>query len=328
MQQMMCCKLRSIVLVLTLVATWSGMAFATDVSAPMGAARELAKEARGDFDAGRFEEAGRKFQRAYEIANVPVFVLWAARSLARHGELVSASEFYRQAISLAPNDFWIGNAQQEAQAEAAKELGELQPRIPRLLIRVESAGANEVEITIDDVKIASALVGIEIPKDPGRRHIVGKKGAETVEQTIELGEGEHKEAVLTFISESKIVVVAPPPPPPPPPPPSRTQRIWGWVAVTIGGAGLFTGAVTGIIVASNSGLRSDCPNGTCDPSKVSSGSASTYNLMRNLSTAGFVVGGIGTAVGVTLLLWTPKDELAPRAALWLGPNSAGIKGEF
>ena len=327
MQQLMCCKLRCVVLLLTLVATWSGMAFATDDTA-MGVARKLANEAKGDFDAGRFEEAGRKFQRACEIANVPVLALWAARSLARYGELVSASEFYRQAVSLAPNDFWIGNAQQEAQAEAAKELSELQPRIPRLLIRVEGAGANEVEVVIDDVKIASALVGIEIPKDPGRRHVVGKRGTETVEQTIELGEGEHKEAVLRFISESEIIVVKPPPPPPPPPPKAGPKRTWGWVAVSVGAAGLLTGAVTGIVVASSSALRNECPSNPCSSPKVNSGQVSTYNLMRNISTAGFVVGGIGAAAGVTLLLWTPKRESEASMALWLGPSSAGVKGAF
>jgi hypothetical protein len=89
---------------------------------------------------------------------------------------------------------------------------------------------------------------------------------------------------------------------------------------------LLTGAVTGIVVAADSGLRNDCPNHSCDSSK--SGSVSTYNLMRHISTAGFIVGGVGAAVGVTLLLWTPKHESEPRVALWLGPGSAGVKGAF
>jgi hypothetical protein len=50
--------------------------------------------------------------------------------------------------------------------------------------------------------------------------------------------------------------------------------------------------------------------------------------MRNISTAGFIVGGVGAAVGVTLLLWTPKPQYEPRMALWLGPSSAGVKGAF
>jgi hypothetical protein len=307
-------------LALAVVANWSGVALAIDESA-REAARTLANEAKQDFDEGRFEEAGRKFQRAYEVAKVPMFALWAARALARRGQPVAACEFYRQAVELTPNDFWAGSTQQQAQADAGKELIELQPRIPQLRIRVEGVAANEVEVAIDDVKIASALIGIDLPTDPGQRHIVGRRGAQTLEQTIDFGWGEHKEAVLTFKAEV-------PPPPPPPPPPKTHQRTWGWVAVAVGGAGLLTGAVTGIVVASDSGLRSDCPHGTCNSSKVTSSTVSTYNLLRNLSTAGFIVGGVSAAVGVTLLLWTPKRESERGLALWLGPGSAGVEGAF
>jgi len=84
--------------------------------------------------------------------------------------------------------------------------------------------------------------------------------------------------------------------------------------------------VTGIVVLSNSGLRNDCHNDTCDASK--SDKVNTYNLMRNLSTAGFIVAGVAATVGVTLLLWTPKHKAEPRVALQLAPGSAGITGAF
>jgi len=321
------CKLRCTAVVLATALVWSGAVHATDDSAK-GAARELANEAKNDFDAGNFEEAGSKFQRAYEIAKVPTLAVWAARALAKRGHLVAASELYRQAALLEPNDLWVGDTQRQAQADAEKELGELQPRIPKLRIRVEGAAPNEIELTVDGAKISTALFGIDLPTDAGRRHIVGKKGSDIVEQTVELAEGDRNEAVLTFSSLSKppppLVVVAPPLPPPTPP--GSPRRLWGWIGVSVGAAGLLTGAVTGIVVAANSGLRNDCPNGTCASSK--SGSVSTYNLMRNVSTVGFIVGGVGAAVGVTLLLWTPKGEAEPRVAIWLGPSSAGVKGAF
>jgi len=122
-------ELRSLVLVLTIVGFLNGTARAIDDSAK-GAARALANEAKRDYDAGRFEEAGHKFQRAYEVAKVPTLALWAARSLAKQGQLVAASELYRQATRLTANELWIGDAQQVAQADAARELAELQPLIP------------------------------------------------------------------------------------------------------------------------------------------------------------------------------------------------------
>jgi len=94
-----------------------------------------------------------------------------------------------------------------------------------------------------------------------------------------------------------------------------------------GAAGLIMGGVTGIVVLSDSSLRNSCPNGVCT-STVSKSKVDNYNLMRTLSTAGLIVGGVGAAVGVTLLLWTPKHETDSRAALWLGPGSLALKGTF
>ena len=81
------CKLRCTVLALEVVANWSRVALAIDARE---AASTLANEAKQDFDEGRFEEAGRKFQQAYEVAKVPMFALWAARALARRGQPVAA----------------------------------------------------------------------------------------------------------------------------------------------------------------------------------------------------------------------------------------------
>jgi hypothetical protein len=92
----------------------------------------------------------------------------------------------------------------------------------------------------------------------------------------------------------------------------------------VGAAGLILGGVTGIVVSSDSSLRSSCPNGpACTASKVS-----TYNMMRTLSTVGLIAGGVSAVVGVTLLVWTPKREGDTHAALWLGPGSVALKGTF
>jgi len=350
-------RLRCAAFVLATAMAWAGNVYATDDSAK-GAARELANEAKSDFDAGKFEDAGSKFQRAYEIAKVPTLAVWAARALVKRGKMVAASELYRQAALLAPNDLWVGNTQQEAQADAEKELAELQPRIPKLRIRVVGAVANDVELTVDGARIANALVGIDLPTDPGNRHIVGKRGTDVVEQPVDLAEGERKETVLRFNVLAPVVVRPPAMPMAPAVSagaataalplashdglsaiarPAGTeagpadsvgsaQRTWGWVTLGVGAAGLVAGTVAGIVVMSDTGLRNDCPNGVCAVSK--SGSVDTYNLMRNVSTAGFIVGGVGAVLGATLLLWTPKHEAEPHVALWLGPRSAGVKGAF
>jgi hypothetical protein len=348
-------KLRSLVLVLTIVGFWHGTARAIDDSAK-GAARALSNEAKRDYDAGRFEEAGRKFQRAYEVAKVPTLALWAARSLAKHGQLVAASELYRQATRLTTNELWVGDAQQQAQADAAKELAELQPRIPVLRVRVEGAAANDVAVTIDGAMIAGALFGIDLPADPGWRRVVGKYGDESLEQTVYLNEKDHKEAVVKFSGRPLAQTAGATRPPlaaaataqpaaatgaegqsaatlttSTPGQPGATasggaQQTWGWVAVSVGAAGLILGGVTGIVVLSNSSLRDRCKNGCSNPDDKSK--VDTYNMMRTLSTVGLIVGGVSAAVGVTLLVWTPKRDGDTRATLWLGPGSVALKGTF
>ncbi len=191
------CKLGRAALVLTFLAVWSGVARATDEKAKV-AARNLANAAKRDFDAGHLEDAEVKFRQAFAIARVPTLALWTARVLVKRGRLVAGSELYRQASELTPNDLWIGNAQEKAQADAKRELEALQPRIPKLRIQVKGAAPSAVELTIDDVLAEGAWIGTDVPVDPGRHRIVGKTSAETSERALDLLEGERKEAVLTF----------------------------------------------------------------------------------------------------------------------------------
>jgi hypothetical protein len=191
------CKLARAAWALIFVTAWSGLARATDDSAKLEA-RNLAKAAKRDFDAGRLEDAQRKFENAYAIAKVPTLALWTARVLVKRGQFMAGAEAYRQAAQLARNDLWIGNAQEQAQAEAKRELAGLLPRIPKLRIYLQGAVTKEVALTVDDVNVAGLLPGSDLQVDPGRHRIVGKTHAQTLELAVELVEGERKDAFLKF----------------------------------------------------------------------------------------------------------------------------------
>jgi hypothetical protein len=263
-------------LVLAWLLAASHPAAATD-DRSKAAARALAKEAKQDFDGGRFDDAALKFQRAFEVARVPTLAVWAARALVKCGRLVGASELYRLATQLSPNDLWLGNAQQTAQEDARREMGELLPSIPKLRVRVEGATRDQVEVSVDQAKIANALLGFEIPADPGRRQIVGRRGAETVEETVELKQQERKEVVLRFSPVELATPEATVPPPGPldeaaPPESARNddairltstpavedvqasrpiyKRWWFWTGV---GAVVVAGSVTAFMLNRSSG---------------------------------------------------------------------------
>jgi hypothetical protein len=322
------------------------------------AIRGLSNDAAADYNNGKFEAAHDKFSRAYALAKVPKLAVWVARSNAKLGRLVSAYEYYRQAVRLPRNELWVGEAQELAQKDAEKELALLLPRLPKVKIAVEGVEANSVEVRIDGTVVPAELLGVERYLDPGMCEFVATRGTTVLRQVVELPEGGVKNIVLRFepglldtakptpnsteqSSSSSTVVVAT----------DRTktarnsdlihpsnavatgqaQRTWGWVSIGVGVAGVLTGAVAGVIVAGKySDLKSSCPGGTCDANESSD--VESYRSMRTLSLTGFVVGGVGSALGLTLLLTSPRhaDSSAKAAELgvWVTPESAGLRGSF
>ena len=79
------------------------------------ASRELARDAKHDYDRGHFDEASQKFQKAFFATEVPTLALWSARALVKQGKLVTAAEFYRRASQLQRNELWLGDAQEQAE---------------------------------------------------------------------------------------------------------------------------------------------------------------------------------------------------------------------
>ena len=310
------------------------------------AVRQLSNEADGDFEAGRYQQALEKFQRAYESAKVPTLLALIAKTQVKLGHLVEAYEAYHQATILERNDLWVGSIQQDAQRDAQRSLDELQPRIPRLTIRIEGANPKGVTVRLDDADIPSSLIGVARLVDPGQRRIVGHLGNSEVHAEATLSEGERKEVLLKFPQNEATVPKALPLAPVPPnqaiqtdsgakqPIPldsdakhSNSARTWGWIGVGVGTTGLALGATTGIVLAAKHGsITSDCPNNKCERTFWSD--ADTFNTLRYVSAIGFIVGGIGTAAGITLLATNPKQETKPRVGLWLTPSSVGAKGTF
>jgi hypothetical protein len=346
------------------LAAWSHPVRAVDDS-DKEAIRVLSNEAAADFDQRRYDAAREKFLRAYRIAQVPKLAVWAARANEKLGHLVAAYELYRQALSFQPNDLWKADTQQQAQKDAEEELGKLQPRIPKLTIVIEGARADDVTVRVDDKQVPSDLLGVERLADPGQRQIVGQRSDEVQNQAVTLTEGEKRQVVLKFRSTQTPAVATPgvaagpassapsgqasaqsngivpskttsetnnPLPNAQPAseqnsPRTSTERTLGWIGVGVGAAGLALGTTTGLIVGFKYGdLNTQCPNRNCNGQHTPE--VNTYNAMRTLSTVGFIVGGVATAAGVTLLLTTPKEKAPAQVGVWLSPNAAAVTGSF
>lgn len=311
------------------------------------AVRRLSNEAVADFNAERFAVARDKFMRAYEVARVPRLAVWIARASERTKQLVSAYEYYRQAARLEQNELWVGDVQQQAQRDAETELAVLTPRLPRLVIGVGGARPSEVEVRVDEAVVPPALVGVERFVDPGKHEVTGSWQGKVVRESVIVDEGAKFAVELRFdlatstLGSASATAVRPTPSDsraPVTPAKSHgplragsTQRTWGWVTLGVGAAGLATGLGAGAVVAAKyKGLDRDCANGVCPASEQSR--VESYRTMRLVSTVGFVVGAVGAATGVTLLLLAPNST-SPTGArhgieLWASAGMVGANGTF
>ena len=241
----------------------------------------------------------------------------------------------------------------QAQKDAAQEVSELTPRIPKLVITMEGARPDEVTLTVDGKPLATALLGEEQPMNPGTHNIRGTRTAEAVEQPITLLEGQAQRLVLRFQARAAAPAMAPAAPPAPaavpvvPPPtaapasskPHSTHAASGgnktlaYVAFAIGGAALVTGGVTGALAISK---RSDldanpaCEDGVCDPSVQ--GDVDSFRTMRTVSTIGFVAGGVCAGAGLVLWLTSGSGHEdasdSARLGLRVAPNTVSMIGSF
>jgi hypothetical protein len=283
------------------------------------AARSLGYAGVDAFERREYGSASDKLEKAFAVLRVPSIGLWSARAFARLGRLVQASERYRLVGTL-PTSGGETAVQLQAQADAARELGELLPRIPSLVVVVDGGAPSQV--TVDDSPVPSSLVGEAMPLNPGSHRLVARRGDETASADVALGESEHKRVVLRLARATPRPVEG-----------ARTtsdgsqQKAIGIAGLAIGGAALAAGAVTGILAAgkkSSFDSNPACANDAC-PSSLQS-EIDVYNRLRFASTLSFVAGGVLAGTGGILLLTLPKSQ--ERVSLRAAPGSVAIFGSF
>jgi hypothetical protein len=94
------------------------------------------------------------------------------------------------------------------------------------------------------------------------------------------------------------------------------------------------GAITGgLALSKHSDLAAACQGGHCPPGSQGTNQPKidSYNLMGNLSTAGFAVGGALAVTGIILVATAPNKP-APKQGRMItpvvGPSFAGMVGRF
>jgi hypothetical protein len=178
-------------------------------AADKATARDAATQGIQDYREGKYAEALDLLKRAQALYDAPVHQHYIARCQRELGSWIEAAEGFR-ALSHRQLDSSAPPQWQDAVTEAGRELSELEPRIPRLLIRVEPKSAEVSRLAIDDVEVPNAVIGMERLANPGTHHItLAAKGYRDTEQTVEAKAGESTEVKVVLERADAAKVVAP-----------------------------------------------------------------------------------------------------------------------
>jgi hypothetical protein len=295
------------------------------------AARILGSAGVEAFEAQDYVTASDKLERAYSTLKAPSLGLWSARALTKLGKLLEASERYQEVVRL---EIMGGEraVQLQAQADAATELERLSTQVPNLVVKLAGATADTTNVTIDDVPLATALIGERRPVNPGKHRVVGVSAGKTVKQDVTVAAGETKPVELSFTRQANVpqplaVAAAPGQSESFAATPGPSRRTGAFVVLGVGGAGLVLGGVAGVLAIgkkSDIDKNSNCQNNRCLQSEEDV--VGSYRTWRTVSSAGLIGGAVLAAAGVGLLLTAPKQP--EPTALVLGPGSITLSRRF
>ncbi|MET0385820.1 MAG: hypothetical protein ABW321_07670 [Polyangiales bacterium] len=329
------------------LATAPLSAAAQNEDATRNAARQLGAQGVEAFWAEDYRGADDKLDQAYHLFPTPTLGLWSGRARVKRGRWVEAAERFREA----QHSEIVGDvaAQKQAQQDAATELNELSPRIPSLTLQLPSGEPSDLEITLDDQAVPSALLGVERPTNPGAHRVVAvskRSRDERFEAEVQLSEKEHK--ALPIVLHAAVVATTTAADPSPATAPTDLQPAAAattttatasdrestnpaWLepvaigAIAVGGASLIASGITFALARSK--LDSYCPDETCE----SQDQVDSYKAVKTVSTVTFYAGALAAVGGVVMwlaakdVLSTPADQ---RMSWNVGPGSVSVRGTF
>jgi hypothetical protein len=316
------------------------------------AARSLAGQGKAAFDTADWDRARDLFHRAYTLVPAPTIALYEGRALAKLRRFVEAEEAYMRAARTeldaeSPEPF------RKAVHDAEDDLLALQLRMPKVTIVPSGPGAREAElsVTLDGHPLKSALLGVQMPIDPGEHSLRALvPGAAPVQVTFSVVEKQQQKVDLPVPRAGQVaktpkvveagpaaprVIEAVPSAPKAVAPPEQRPAPWqlpaALVAGGVGVAGLATGVMTGLMAGSRySNAERECPEHACIEGSAGWETVQSFRTLRTVSTVGYIVGGLGLAGGATLFLLAPKK--APSSvgsvAVWLNVSSVNVAGAF
>lgn len=315
-----------------------GLALAAPSAAEVNAARETYREGVALESAGNWAGALSKFREVASVKATPrvrFHIGFCQEKLGRWNEALGA---YKMALAEADREN-AADVVKEAESARAK----LESRIPRITVR-KTPGAGSATVSLDGVVLGAAMLGTEMPVDPGPHTIeTALPGRPAIRTSIELREGERKTVDAALPDPAEPAPGSSGHAAPTAVPPSATaqattpSRVLPWLVTGVGAASL---AASGVFYVLRQGVISDL-EASCGPEfRCSEADRSTYDRGSTYTTIANVtlgVGIVGVGVGTVLLLAGGKqDKTAPGAkgsartsvGMMIHPSGVSLAGRF
>jgi hypothetical protein len=284
-------------------------------------ARALALEALELMDAKRWQEAHEKLERAYALFKAPTVAVLSARALENVGNLVEARDRYQEAADTSldkdsPRPF------RKAVKEAKREADRLSKQLPQLVVHVQGT-QQAVQVKVDEQMLEKSQLGVPTPVNPGEHAVIAQLDGRSVSQKVSVARGETSHVTLVLLGPS---IPSPTTPPATPAEPTHDDKSIAWVSLAVGGAGLATGVVAGLVMLdAKSQLDKHCA-ATC-PSNQNS-NLDKFRNARTVSFVGYSAGLVGLGLGVALLVKDAGTDASPVVAIGNGGARLGYRGRF
>jgi hypothetical protein len=275
------------------------------------------------FSDNDFVRAYAAFDREYEGSGSLVAALKSARALVRLGRLLEASARYEEIIS---RDAAGRNERDatSARQDAAVDLQQLLPRIPRINVEIVGARAESVAIALNGVRVSSPAPAAGVPVNPGRYLVTGALGKKTLESYVDVGEGDVVSVPLRF---GPPVTVANRPPGNGGKSKLGGQRVTGVITMGVGVASLLTGSFIGWSAFNDEDSLGDrCPERRCP--KYLQSEVDAYEAKKLIALVGIGAGGALLLGGSIIYFTAPSARSEPRIGAYATASGAGIWGKF
>jgi hypothetical protein len=277
------------------------------------AAEVLFREGREASAAGDHRRACEKYHESHRLDPATGTMLNIADCEERQGRLATAWTFYRAVIQkLPPSD--------ERAAVATSRAEALEPRLPRLALRLAPGAPASTRVVRDGVELKSASLDSALPVDPGKHVIeITAPGRAAHRFELTIGEGELVEREVSpgapHASSPALGATGRSDP-------RSDTRTLGWVLGGVGVLGIAAGSVTGIMVLD----RKSVVDANCDSEKrcnqQGADAAESGRSLGTISAASLIVGGAALAAGAYFVL--SSDGERPTTALIAGPGDLSL----